>query len=317
MPRATAPRRRLVLLLVACLAAAFGGLFTSTASAAPNSPAAIVIDSITADTTSPGGANPYVLVKAGDSFTVHVSFYDSEGNPASFNNDTTLAISSNRGALTPSTGVALRNATSADLVTSLSSAANQVSITVKVAGGRLARVTLPGTSSSDQLFDVVSQLRLEDSTTNFQQGIGGDSNCTTATKTAPVCGIVILPNGATSSQVLLSLGACDTTAYTKCGSTKGSVIQTLFAGVYSNPTPAILLLKCDKSLCGGGAIQNVHANFTLTGNGALEQAPRCPAKNTVGPGQTACVDYVQSKRDGSGDTHLYLLFLQDLRGGIS
>jgi hypothetical protein len=29
-----------------------------------------------------------------------------------------------------------------------------------------------------------------------------------------------------------------------------------------------------------------------------------------------CVDYVQSKRDGSGDTHLYLLTDQDLRGGI-
>jgi hypothetical protein len=29
-----------------------------------------------------------------------------------------------------------------------------------------------------------------------------------------------------------------------------------------------------------------------------------------------CVDYVQSKRDGSGDTHLFLLTDRDLRGGI-
>jgi hypothetical protein len=29
-----------------------------------------------------------------------------------------------------------------------------------------------------------------------------------------------------------------------------------------------------------------------------------------------CVDYVQSKRDGSGDTHLYLLTDRDMRTGI-
>src|SRR4051812_20024184 len=259
MPVITAPRRRLAILLAACLAAVLGGFVMSSAVAA-NGPAYITVDSITSTTQSPGGANPYVLVKAGDPFTVHVSFHDSTGALTSFNNDTTLGITSNRGTLTPPTGVALKGRQTADLVTSLSTAANQVSLTVKVASGPLTRVTLPGTSSTSQLFDVVSQLRLEDSTTNFQQGIGGDQNCAIATPSAPVCGIVILPNGASSSQVLLSLGACDTTAYTKCSSTKGSVIQTLFAdgGLYSKTAPATLLIKCDKILCGGGAIQNIH-----------------------------------------------------------
>jgi hypothetical protein len=319
-----APRWRLfVLALVGCVAAALGGLLvTSTATAnSPTAPVKIVIDSVTSSVLppggTPGGAVPYVLVKAGDSFSVSVSFYDASGNPASFNNDTTLAITSNRGTLTPSTGVAPGGATSATLTTSLATAANQVSLTVAVAGGKLARTVTPGTSRSDQLFDVLTDLRFENSTTDFQQGIGGDSNCTIATKAAPVCGIVILPDGAASSQVLLSLGACDST-YAACGSNKGSVVQALanLTGLYSKTSPATLLIKCDKSLCGGGAIQNVPVNFSLGGNAPLQPASACPAKGTIGDDQDACVDYVQSKRDGSGDSYLYLLFAQDLRGGI-
>ncbi len=150
-------------------------------------------------------------------------------------------------------------------------------------------------------------------------GIGGDDNsCTQATTANPVCGVLVLPYGAPSG-VLLSLGACDTT-YAKCGSTKGAVVQALVdlsGGSYSKTSPATLVVKCDKSLCGGGAIQNVHLNFSFDGNTPLAPASACPAKSTVGPDQEACVDYVQSKRDGSGDTHLYLLFARDLRGGIS
>ena len=313
-------RHRLAVALALCLTAALGGLVTTAATAASPAPVRIVIDDVTSSVSAPEGtapdAVPTVLVAAGQTFSIHVSFYDVTGAPASFNNDTTLAISSNRGTLTPATGIAPKGATSATLDTSLASAVNQVALTVSVAGRRTSDV-VPGTSSPGQLFDVVSQLRFEDSTSNFQKGIGGDSNCTTATKDAPVCGIVILPNGAASSQVLLSLGACDST-YAGCGSPKGSVVQTLFAdgGLYSKTSPATLLIKCDKSLCGGGSIQNVKVNFSLTGNEALGAAPPCPAKATIGADQDACVDYVQGKRDGAGDSYLYLLFAHDLRGGI-
>jgi len=313
-------RRGLIVALVLGLAATVGGLVTTTANASsPTAPVRIQIDSITsavqAPSGTPSGSVPYVLAKAGDSFSVHVSFYDSSGAPASFNNDTTLAITSNKGALTPSTGTALKGATTATIVTSLASAANQVSLTVSVASGPLAKSVAPGTSSPEQYFDVLTALQFETSSAPFQKGIGGDGGCANATKANPVCAVVVLPFGA-NSDVLLSLGVCDA-AYAGCGSVKGSLIQTL-ANLsdlgYSETAPATVIVKCDKSLCGGGAIANVHLNFTFAGNGAVDtQALPCPAKGTVGTDQQACVDYVQSKRDGSGDTHLYFLTPRDVR----
>jgi hypothetical protein len=272
----------------------------------------------------PGTSVPYVVVQAGpvtnpsSQFTINVSFQDATGAEASFgNNPTTFSVTSNRGALSPSSSTAPGGASSIKIVTSLGTAANQVAVTVSTGKGNKAVST---TSSQSQLFDVVKSLKtIPDVTGASSVGIGGDDNsCTQATTANPVCGVLILPYGAPSG-VLLSLGACDTT-YAKCGSTKGAVVQALVdlsAGSYSKTSPATLVVKCDKSLCGGGAIQNVHLNFSFDGNTPLEPASACPAKSTVGPDQEACVDYVQSKRDGSGDTHLYLLFARDLRGGIS
>ncbi len=312
------------------LVAAIGGLVISPATAANTAPVKIIIDSVTSGITPPGGtpdgAVPYVLVEAGGQFSVNVHFEDATGAPAAFTNDTTLAITSNRGTLTPSTGVAPRGQTSVTLTTSLAEPANQVSLTVAVAGGKAARTVTPGTSSTDQLFDVVSELRFEDSAEgqSFRQGIGGDAECTTATRANPVCGIVILPKGATSPQVLLSLGVCDSN-YARCGSTKGSVVQTLAdltrpdnTNLYTQTAPATILMKCDKSLCGTGSIQSKTLSFSREGNAPLETAPACPAKGVVGPDpdDIACVDYVQSKRDGSGDTHLYLLFTEDARVSV-
>jgi hypothetical protein len=321
MPKSVAPRRRRVfLILLSCLGLAVAGLLASPARAASPAPVLIKIDGVSSATTAPSGtpagAVPYVLVKAGDDFFVDVSFWDADGQPASFNSDTTLNITSSAGALSPSTGTAPKGATTAHLTTSLGAAANQVSLTVSVATKRnQSSGVTPGTSSASQLFDVVSELRFDDSTANqdFAGGIGGDANCTEATRQAPVCGIALLPNGA-NSQVLLSLGKCDA-AYAGCGSNKGAVVQALadLSGLYSNASPAAVLIKCDKSLCPGGSIKNYHLSFSLNGNDALGTAPACPAKATIGDGQGACVDYVQSTRDGSGDTLLYLLIAQDVR----
>lgn len=322
-------RRRALLVLLTCFGLAVAGMVAGPADAAKPakpassgnpSPVLIQIDGISSETTAPsgtpGGSVPYVLVKAGDDLFVDVSFYDADGNPASFNNDTTLAISSSAGTPSPSTGIAPKNATSVRLTTSLPAAANQVSLTVSVASGKGKPSTVtPGTSSPAQRFDVLSELRFEDSSPGqgFSKGIGGSSDCTEATQQAPVCGIAILPKGSNSG-VLLSLGKCDA-AYAGCGSNKGSVVQALadLSGLYSKSSPATILIKCDKSLCPGGAIQKYHLSFSFAGNGALATAPPCPAKGTIGADQAACVDYVQSQRDGSGDTHLYLLVPQDVR----
>ena len=174
----------------------------------------------------------------------------------------------------------------------------------------------PGTSSAAQAFDVLSQLRLAPSTTNFRQGIGGSGDCTEATPADPVCGVVILPNGATSEQVLLSLGACDPT-YAGCDP-RGSVVQTLagLAGLYTKSSPATILIRCDKSLCGGQGVSKIHLMYSLLGNSPLAQAPACPKKNTIGSNQPVCVDYVQSHRDNAGDTMLFLLFTEDARVSV-
>ena len=172
------------------------------------------------------------------------------------------------------------------------------------------------TAADGQLFDVLSELRLEPSRSDFQEGIGGQDDCAEATRADPVCGILILPQGASSPDVLLSLGECGDAAYSGCGDPRGSVLQALAAlDGYSTTSPATILVKCDKTLCGGGSIQDQHLSYTLDGNSALTRADACLGKGVVSP-EPACVDYVQSKRDGSGDTYLYLLFVRDARVSV-
>ena len=119
---------------------------------------------------------------------------------------------------------------------------------------------------------------------------------------------------------MLSLGSCGD-AYSGCSDARGSVVQALAdlgetGELYTRDDPAAMILKCDKTLCLPGAIQGIVLSFSLDGNAALEAAPACPAKNTIGAEQQACVDYVQSTRDGAGDSLLYFLFPADVRTSI-
>jgi hypothetical protein len=324
------PRRRgLVFLLLGSLVGALCGLLGTTAATAssPTAPVTMVITGVTgaqAPAGTPSGSVPFALVKAGDPFTVEVAFFDSANNQASFNNDTTLKVTSTAGTLTPSTGVANAGATTAQITTSLATPANQVGLTVTVPSGPAKGLTT-GPPAAGQRFDVLSQLRFEPSSTNFAQGIGGDGNCTNATRAAPVCGIVMLPRGA-GSQVLLSLGVCDPdplSLYAPCfvgpKGPGGAVVQTLFGqptDAYTPTSPVTVVIKCDKTLCGTGSIQDLKLAFSQLGNGALADAQPCPAKGVTDANGDPCVDYVQSKRDGSGDTHLYFLTPVDMRIGI-
>jgi hypothetical protein len=322
--------RRVILLIVACLIASMGGFALSgnAGASSPTAPTSMVITDVSSATSPPAGlpagSAPQVLVKAGDPISVTVAFYVGT-TPASFSSDTTLKITSTAGTPSPATVVAPANAQSVTFTTSIATVANRVGLTVTVAKGPAKGLTT-GTPDAAQRFDVLSDLQFRSAPAGapFSDGIGGDDgHCGTATRTAPVCGIVVLPNGAAclgdgcTAPILLSTGACDST-YAKCGSTSGAVIQTLFndGGLYSRTDPAALIVKCDKSLCGGGAIQGVRLNFSALGDAALESAPDCPAKGIVGPDQTACVDYVQSKRDNAGDSILYLLFARDMRGSV-
>jgi hypothetical protein len=326
-----APRpRRLLIALAAGLMTAglLVGLQAGVASAGPPTPARIDLVEISSGTAAPSGtpdtAVPYVLVEAGGAVHLRIEVRDARGKLTSFAKDTTLVVRASTGAGNqpvphPSWVIPARQSTH-ELTTSLSQPANQVRLTVAVAGnggpGKGGKPTgpAPGVASDAQVFDVLEEIRLEASAPGFARGIGGDGTCSEATTEHPVCGVVLLPNGAVSPQVLLSLGVCDE-AYAGCGSTRGSVVQVLanLTGRYTPTSPATVVMKCDKTLCGGGAIHKQSLSYSLAGNAALTPAPPCPAKNTVGATQEVCIDYVQSNRDRSGDTHLYLLFTRDAR----
>lgn len=324
-------RRHLpILLLTGALVAALGGAQAGTATAAAPAPVEIRLETITSTTAAPAGTPttsiPSVLAVADDVLTVRVSFWDAAGRPASFTKDTRIAVTVDRGtvdAVAPT--VARKGFVTADLKVSVPVPANQLQLGVAFTSGR---TTASDIATDTQRFDILSELRFEPAGSGvaFEKGIGGRDDCSQATAQDPVCGVVILPRGAASSRVLLSLGPCepDTASgdrpvpdYSGCGDERGSVVQTLadLTGLTSTTAPATVLVKCDKTLCGGGSIQDKRLSYTLDGNAELETALACPAKGTLGD-DPACVDYVQSKRDGSGDTFLYLLLLKDARVSV-
>ncbi len=316
-------RLSMALLSLALVTVGLQSVEATGGSTKSSKPARIVIDrifsAISAPTGTPEGAVPYALVLAGEPFSIKVRFLDAKGKPASFDRDTTLSISTDTGPAnlpTPATGTAKRGATSVVLATSLPQPANQVTVTVRAP----STSATPGTSSPDQQFDVLTELRFQPAVAGspFVGGIGGQSDCASATSADPVCGSLQLPKGAASSQVLLSLGLCDA-VYAGCGSTRGSVVQFLadLGVLYTKTSPARMIVRCDKSLCGNKGLNKVRLNYSLLGNAALAQAPACPKKNRIGPSQEVCVDYVSSSRDNAGDTHLHLLLTHDARISVS
>jgi len=339
MSSITAPRRRAVLLLlVGCLVAAIAGVVTNPAVAgkpaqALPTPDNLVISGVTTGYAPgagvPDAAVPSLIVKAGSPFDVAVSFTNSKGRPAAFETATTVTVTvtSHAGTtLATATGTAPAGATGTTITTTVAAPANRVTLTVTAPSG-----TDVPLSDSTVEFDVLSQVRPDVTAKSgkvFEEGIGGDSNCSLgATPTSPVCGVVRLPRGA-GSNVLLSLGSCDLVTdpldrYAPCFEgptlTDGAVVQSLFSQPskpYTITSPATVIVKCDKTLCGTGAIRALTVLYSLGGNDALIAADPCPAKNTMAAAGTPCVDYVQSKRDSSGDTHLYLETDGDIRTGI-
>jgi hypothetical protein len=323
-------RTILVLLTAVCAAASLVGLQMGVATAGPPAPAYIVVTDVTSGLEAPDGtpssAVPSALVEAGEPFTVHVAFFSVDNQPASFNKDTALVVTAvdDEGqpvAVDKVDWLAPRGAVTAALDSEITTATNEVRLTVSLPGSKKAPVT--GTAPDLHVFDVLKEIKdpvAAEPGTRAQGGIGGNGDCAQATAESPVCGVVILPNGARSS-VLLSLGACDGVpgpgelpAYAPCDET-GSVVQVLadLEGLYDARSPATVVMKCDKVLCPGGAINSYSLNYSSQGNSDLQRVGACPAKNTIGTGQEVCVDYVQSQRDGSGDTHLYLLFTKDAR----
>lgn len=153
-----------------------------------------------------------------------------------------------------------------------------------------------------------------------------DPACPAPTAEVPTCGYLELPNGA-RGPVTLALNSCEgvpTTTTSACrqnaDGTTGLVVLALAdlkddtdQPLYGPTQPATLVVACDKVLCGKAGVTKIPLLVDLTNTGPLHEAPPCPGKGRLGPGQQACVDYVQSRRDNAGDLYTYLLFDYDAR----
>lgn len=310
--------RRPFLTLLALLLAAALGLWLSPmpAGAAPSSTTTVYLHVTSVSTPSidvpatPGA--PAAFVVAGVPFDVTVSFTDSSGDGG---NATTLPNGVSQLQLTSSLGKTALGVVAVDSTMTqvtfrgmvIGAAANGVTLSASVTKGN-SKGTSPVPSAP---FDVQSTYTTNPPGTPLTQ-IGGSSavgGCN-ATPASPICADLVLPSGSSTS-ILMSMGLC--TGFATC---TGSVVQALVGldnGSYSRTNPATLIVKCDKTLCGGGAINRQQLLVQLTPADPLTTAPPCPAKNTIGADQDFCVDYVQSTRDNAGDTWLYLLLDKDAR----
>ena len=257
------------------------------------------------------GSQGLVYVVAGHAFRADLAFLDAANAPApiSTNQNVTVALSYDSCSTAAVASVVVpANATSASVSGLTHAAANGLVVCAKALTSP-AKDAISGTSAG---FDVQRTLVQAGTDATFTQvGTHGVDGCL-ATPTEPVCADLLTPLAggiSDSAGIVMSLGLCDGIA--KC---QGSVVQTLVglnAAVYTRSSPATLVMKCDKTLCGGGGISKVQLKVAIRPSDPYVTAPSCPAKGTVGADQTFCVDYVQSTRDNAGDTHLFLLFTED------
>lgn len=261
--------------------------------------------------------NPGTIVAQGSPFLLTVTL-SASGAPASFTKDTKLALSASGPGSLNTTTVTMPAGASIFTFTTVSYApfANNVTVTATVAGkGKPTSIA----STPSNAFTVLQSLKFDNASpgTPLLDG-SGPTSCTTVTAADPICGELILPHGA-STQVLLSTGACTGLGCNTSG-TVTQVIADLTSGgtaLYSRTDPATLVIHCYRTVCGSGGVSHLLGVAAgSTENGALNQAPPCPAKNTIGATQSYCTDQVQNSRDNADESSIYILFFDDFRGSI-
>lgn len=262
------------------------------------------------------GTDGLAFVVAGTPFDVGLTFLDDADAPAPLSANATVTVTVRLGK-TALGSVDVPGGSTTAQVQGLTIAAPTADVILTAS----ARSRVTGTSAP---FDVL--IESDAVNTDKRTSTGGDGGTVdgcTATLANPVCADLLPPTSSGfSAGGQLSRGLCSTSDICK-----NSYIQPLVAFTADNQDPATLVMKCDKKLCGTGAIQRQVLNVTLSPNpqsafGGDLVAPACPAKGVVGydPGQPYgagnspfCIDYVQSTRDNAGDTILYLLFVLDLK----
>ena len=334
----TRPRRpRWALVLLTALAAAAILPATGALAARPGGTSPVATpDNITM--TLQGGlvlpkasGSPDVLISQSDTFTAVVTFRaGTAGVPYSEKTSTDVRITRPDGSLL---GIATVPAGEpSGTVSGLRlNAANGVTLTAR-AVGRKASTLKEGTVGP---FDVVTTAKsvTQSPDLTLLVNAAGSSACT-ATPSTPTCVDVLLPKGA-GSDIFFSTGPC--TDGVGCATDKRTVLQVLAdlrpdpsatpesGPRYTATSPATLIVRCDKTLCGGGSIRSHPLLVNLDPpypNGAagpralLKASPACGGKGFMDGPDGHCVDYVQSRRDGTGDTYLYLLITRDARMSI-
>ena len=298
--------RRLITVAAATLVAVPMSLVATSAQAVTPQAVALTFTSV-AD-----HASGFPAPVKGQPFDVTVTAVDVNGQPAAVNKATPISLSVLVGAGTLSgttTGSIPKNSTT-----------GTISGAVYSAFGNFQKfgVSSPQLTGTDFTVDVQALLAFTQTKPNKAAKI---STCTAMSATQPTCATLLLPNGAVSTQTLVTEQSCRTDLGFTCRSLSGVTALMVdgianFGTLYSRSAPATLIVGCDKTICGNGGVKDFDLLAQLKNDPTPGLAPACPRKGQIDPNaaQGYCVDYVQSTRDNAGDLFLYLLFADDVRG---
>ncbi len=276
-----------------------------------------VIDDATGEVFDPIANDLVDIVVEGELFTVTVRTLDAFGNEAPVTAATTLTLAQTGGPTGVLSGTVTGSIAAGESTGSIAGAAYS-----PYGNGVVLAVSAPGSALTGDTITLDVQLLGYAKT--LSPGVGDsvvNPACADATPQQPICGSLLLPNGALG-RVLLAQGKC--AGVTNClGSPDAALLVNGKANLqredgsklYTKNNPATLVLRCDKTLCGGGGVTSFKPWIDLDGDNApFADAPPCPAKGKVGANQTFCYDTRQSTRDNAGDLIGYVLFVEDIRG---
>jgi hypothetical protein len=267
---------------------------------------------VTIDALIPEG-NQTLLAKD-QPFDVALTTRDSFGNPARYSGTVSLTT-------TGGTGSSLGTLNAPVVTLDSASSATAEGVTYDGYGNGITLVaSAPGLLDGHRSLDVNLFATTKEGSPGQSLTVGLGA-CQDATPQVPVCTSMILKNGAIGP-VTVAQGECDPFTPCRTGAQNEALLFNGLADLtdgatplYSRQDPAVIVLRCDKTLCGGAGVGSFPLLFQQTGWAAdqFAEAPPCPAKGRIGAGQTFCQDYRQNNRDNAGDLIAYLLFLDDAK----
>lgn len=307
-------RGRLVVGLTALLTAAAALVVVpqlASAAPPPPPPTELVVDSALsfAVPNTPGRGSSYVVKDV--PFTV--SFHTDQ--PLSTTRATTVSLtvaaSGPDPAVTVTTSVAKYVTTGSFTGLLRSAAANDVLLTVTAQDD----LGLVGTLNINVLDKSVTVPKSANVTLTGIGGGGGPGVPCVATPADQTCGDLRLPEtGGVLSDQFLSQGLCPVgIPCRRTGPYSMQAIVAIDSATYNRANPIEFVAKCDKTLCPGKGVKDYGVYVQVFANTPPVLSPPCAAKGVVGSDQDFCTDYIQSKRDGAGDVHLYVEARDDLK----